>query len=158
MSSPKLLAVCSGGGHLIELLRLTPAFDDHTVVLVSTSPEAPDGISLARYYRVSDSNAGQLLCVLRTALQTAHIVFRERPTAVISTGAAPGLLAIAWARLLRRKLIWIDSIANPERMSLSGRIARRITPHCFTQWRHLSSAEGIAYIGCSLPTQPEAAL
>ncbi len=158
MNSPKLLAVCSGGGHLIELQRLAPAFSDHAVTLVSTSPDAPDGIEFSQYYCVSDSNAEVKLALLRTALQLARIIIRERPRVIISTGAAPGLLALVWGRLLFRKLIWIDSLANPERMSFSGRLARRITPYCFTQWPHLCEREEVRYIGSLIPMQPETAL
>ncbi|WP_187276653.1 glycosyltransferase family protein [Parahaliea maris] len=161
MSSPeqaprKLLAVCSGGGHLIELLRLAPAFEGHQLVLASTASQAPPGIEAMRYYCLTDSNASQKLRLLQTACQTARIVFRERPRAVISTGAAPGLLALAWARLLGCRLIWIDSIANPEKMSLSGRIARRLTPHCYTQWQHLGQARGVKYLGSIMPLAPGA--
>lgn len=153
----KLLAVCSGGGHLIELLRLAPAFEGHQLVLASTAAQAPSGIEITRYYCLSDSNASQKLRLLRTAWQTARIVFRERPRAVISTGAAPGLLALAWSRLLGCRLIWIDSIANPEKMSLSGRIARRLTPHCYTQWPHLGETQGVKYLGSIMPLAAEAA-
>ncbi len=156
MNSPKLLAVCSGGGHLVELMRLAPAFSGHSLVLASTADEAPDSLRPERYYRVSDSNATELGALLRTAWQTARIVFRERPKAVISTGAAPGLLALSWARLLGCKLIWIDSIANPERLSLSGRLAKRLTPHCYTQWQHLGQSQGIDYIGSIMPLEAEA--
>ncbi|GAB3274052.1 hypothetical protein [Parahaliea aestuarii] len=155
MSSRKLLAVCSGGGHLIELLRLTPAFEGYSVVLASTAPEAPEGQAIARYYRLTDSNATQKLRLLRTAWQTAAVVFRERPDVVLSTGAAPGLLALVWARLRCDKLVWIDSIANPEKMSLSGRIARHLTPHCYTQWPHLQRSAGVQYLGSLIPLNLE---
>lgn len=155
MNSRKLLATCSGGGHLIQLLRLTPAFEDHTLVLATTLPDAPEDITLSRYYCVTDSNAQQKIRLLKTALETARIVLRERPDVVISTGAAPGLLAMAWAWLLRKKLIWIDSISNHDQLSLSGRLARRLTPHCFTQWPHLCEVEDVRYIGSLVPLQME---
>lgn len=153
---PKLLAVASNGGHLVQLLRLAPAFSDYQLILVSTAPDAPPDIAPARYYCVQDSNFQQKGRLLYTALQTARIVFAERPRAVISTGAAPGLLALAWARLLGRRLIWIDSIANTEQLSLAGRVARRLTPHCFTQWAHLCDREGVDCIGTVIPGQAPA--
>lgn len=158
MNSPDatLLAVASNGGHLVQLLRLTPAFAGYRVVLASTSTDAPADYDAARYYCVSDSNFQQKTRLLRTALQTARIVFRERPRAVISTGAAPGLLALCWGRLLGRQLVWIDSIANTEHLSLAGRVARRLTPHCFTQWPHLCDSEGVRYIGAVIPRDTEA--
>ena len=49
----KILAVASNGGHLIQLLRLFPAFSDMFVVLVSTSREAPVHKNINEYYRVT---------------------------------------------------------------------------------------------------------
>lgn len=152
MSSRKLLAVASNGGHLVQLMRLAPSFEGCDVVLVSTSPDMPRDMRLARYYCVEDSNFQQKARLLVTAWQVGRIVLRERPDTVISTGAAPGLLAMCWARLMRRKLIWIDSIANTDRLSLAGRAARYLTPLCFSQWPHVSDSEGVGYIGSVIPS------
>lgn len=63
---------------------------------------------------------------------------KNKPRAVITTGAAPGLTAIMAARLLGIKTVWVDSIANAERLSFSGRVARRIASRAYTQWPDLA--------------------
>jgi hypothetical protein len=40
--------------------------------------------------------------------------------------------------MLGAKIIWIDSITNVERMSLSGRMVRRIANVCLVQWPELT--------------------
>ncbi|HCO1856164.1 TPA: hypothetical protein N7M61_004421, partial [Escherichia coli] len=70
-----------------------------------------------------------------------------RPTLAISTGAAPGLLCLLFTRLLGGKTIWIDSIANTEKLSLSGRLARFFSNQVLTQWDHLGDGKKISYHG-----------
>ena len=50
----------------------------------------------------------------------------------------------------RAKTIWIDSIANCERLSSSGRRARRVAHQWLTQWPDLARPEGPHYWGAVL--------
>ena len=84
------------------------------------------------------------------AVRMLLIVIKVRPDVVISTGAAPGCLAIRFGKLLGARTIWIDSIANVERLSMSGGLARRHADLWLTQWAHLSSDEGPAFRGTVL--------
>ena len=59
---------------------------------------------------------------------------------VVSTGAAPGLIALPIAKLFGARTVWIDSLANCERLSLSGRIARHFSDLWLTQWPHLAGS------------------
>jgi hypothetical protein len=68
---------------------------------------------------------------------------------VISTGAAPGYLAIRFARLLKARTLWIDSVANVEELSMSGRMASQAADLCLTQWPHLADGR-IRYLGAVL--------
>ena len=68
---------------------------------------------------------------------------------MISTGAAPGYLAIRGARLLRARTAWIDSVANVEEVSLSGRLASEQADLCLTQWPHLAAGR-VTYQGSVL--------
>jgi len=76
----------------------------------------------------------------------ARHVVRERPAGVFSTGAAPGCFAILVGRLLGARTIWLDSIALSERLSLSGRLWRRVAGLCLTQWPQVSE-RGVEYAG-----------
>jgi UDP-N-acetylglucosamine:LPS N-acetylglucosamine transferase len=79
-------------------------------------------------------------------LQTVEYHQKEKPDAIITTGAAPGLICVFAGWLLRRKTIWIDSIANVNRLSLSGRIAALFVSRVYTQWQHLAT-DKIHYAG-----------
>ncbi|HVH03936.1 MAG TPA: hypothetical protein VM891_13525 [Amaricoccus sp.] len=70
---------------------------------------------------------------------------------VVTTGAAPGLVALALAkRLCGSRTVWIDSIANVEELSTSGTHARRVADVWLTQWEHLARPEGPHFWGAVL--------
>jgi hypothetical protein len=139
----KVLAVASGGGHWMQLRRIVPAFAGLEVVYASVDPAPPADLADCVYYRLRDATRRDRLAFAVLAAQLARIVLRERPDVVITTGAAPGLLALALAKgLVRSRTVWIDSIANVERLSSSGLQARRVADVWLTQWPHLAGPDG----------------
>ena len=67
---------------------------------------------------------------------------------MVSTGAAPGMLAITLAKLLcRSRTVWIDTVAHTEGMTLSGRLVRPMADAWLVQWPHLAKPGGPEYWG-----------
>jgi hypothetical protein len=146
----RVLAIASGGGHWIQLLRLMPAFEECDLAYVTTLPSYREHVRPARFYTVPDANMRRKMALLYMAVRVGLIVLWERPDVVISTGAAPGYVAIRIGRILGAKSIWVDSMANAEKLSLSG---QKIGPHVdlwLTQWPHLAGPEGPYYEGAVL--------
>lgn len=148
-ANPKLLAVASTGGHWVQLRRLTPAFDGHEVTWVTTNAGHRSEVGDDDFHVIEDASRATKLAVIRCALQVLMIVIRLRPKVVISTGAAPGYVAIRLAKLFGARTVWIDSVANVEELSLSGRMASATADLCLTQWPHLAGGE-IRYLGAVL--------
>jgi len=135
----KIFAVASAGGHWIQLLRLRPAFKGHEVIYVSTNEEYAAMVEGCPFYAVSDSNRWQKSKLFSTFFMLFSLISREKPNVIISTGAAPGLLALLIGRGIGARTIWIDSIANAEKLSLSGKFAAKIANRVYTQWPELSN-------------------
>jgi UDP-N-acetylglucosamine:LPS N-acetylglucosamine transferase len=147
----KILAISSGGGHWVELLRLRPALRGHHVVFVTVSPAYRDQVADAPLLVIDDATRWDRLGVARVAAQILAIVLRERPDVVVSTGALPGLLGVLFAkRLLGARTIWVDSLANAGELSLSGRSARAHADLWLTQWPELATPRGPRYVGSIL--------
>ena len=144
--------MASGGGHWIQLQRLRPAFAEFEVAFVSVYDDYADDVKGHRYYAVSDVTRVSLLNLAILIPQLIGILWRERPSVVITTGSMPGLVCIALAkRLFGIRTIWIDSIANCERMSSSGDQARRFADQWLTQWPDLAGGpQGPEYWGAVL--------
>jgi exopolysaccharide biosynthesis glucuronosyltransferase PssD len=145
----RVLAVASSGGHWVQLRRLAPAFDGQDVAYLTTDPGHRAEVRSARFYTVNDANRGNKLALLRCALKILWVVVRERPGVVVSTGAAPGYLAIRCARTLGARTVWIDSVANVEELSMSGQMASKKADLCLTQWPHLAGGP-VRYLGAVL--------
>jgi len=143
----KVLAVSSGGGHWVQLLRLVPAFGACDVVFVTVSEMYRSDVPGRAFHVVTDATRWNRWRLLRLMLQILGHCWRERPDVVVSTGAAPGLFALSFGRLLGAKTIWVDSIANVERLSMSGRLARAVAQLWLTQWPHLARAGGPEFAG-----------
>jgi hypothetical protein len=75
---------------------------------------------------------------------------RLRPHVVFTTGAAPGAVALVIGRVFGAKTIWLDSIANVETVSGSGRMVRHFAQLWLTQWPHLATPDGPEYAGAVL--------
>jgi hypothetical protein len=76
--------------------------------------------------------------VVLAAVQLAWILLRFRPQAVVTTGAAPGYVALRLAKLRGCRTVWLDSIANAEEISMSARLARPYADLWLTQGEELA--------------------
>jgi UDP-N-acetylglucosamine:LPS N-acetylglucosamine transferase len=146
----KVLAVASGGGHWVQLLRVAPAFECCDVAYVTVQSSYRSQIPGRRFHTINDATRWNKLALAWMALRLVWIFCRERPDFVISTGAAPGYFALRLGRLLGAKTIWIDSIANVESLSLTGQKVGRFADMWLTQWPHLAQPEGPYYVGAVL--------
>lgn len=147
----RILAVASGGGHWVQLLRLRPAFEGAWVTYVTVDPGyAQDLEPGARLRIVNDASRWNKVGLACMALRLLWITLRERPHVVISTGAAPGYFALRLARLVRARTIWVDSMANVEQLSMAGEKVGRHADLWLTQWAHLARPDGPEYAGSVL--------
>ena len=143
----KILAVASGGGHWVQLMRLKPAFDCFDVVWVSRDPSSSMEVSPSRFMTIGEASRSQKWATAKVCLQALWILIKIRPKVIVTTGALPGLILLAMGKFLfGAKTIWIDSIANVETLSGSGRVASVFADVCLTQWPDLE-AETVFYWG-----------
>ena len=154
--TPRVVAVASGGGHWVQLCRLIPAWDGCRVTYVTTVPGFRAGVEAIAaergqpkpgYRVVTEANRWQKLRLVRSLVQIAYLLLREWPDVVVTTGAAPGYFALRLGKIMGCRTIWIDSIANAEKLSLAGQKAGKHSDLWLTQWEHLAVQDGPAYKG-----------
>lgn len=143
----RVLAVASVGGHWEQMLLLRGAFEGMDVTYVTNDIRLAQREGLSPCYAIDDTNRHHPLRSLRCAWSAMRIIAKVRPDVVISTGAAPGLICIVAGRLVGARGLWVDSMANAERLSGSGRLARRLAHRVFTQWPHLAVEGEVEYHG-----------
>ncbi|MDB5387595.1 MAG: UDP-N-acetylglucosamine--LPS N-acetylglucosamine transferase [Planctomycetaceae bacterium] len=143
----KILAVSSGGGHWVQLQRLRPAFVGHHVTFVTVGPCDTTAVSPDPVKLIPDANARTPFRMVWLLFRMAWIVLRIRPDVVITTGAAPGYWAIRFGRWCGAKTVFIDSIANAEHLSFSGRLSLGRADVTLTQWSDLAQDQGPCFWG-----------
>ncbi len=151
--SKRVLAVSSGGGHWVEMLRILPALEGNDVVLVTVDQAYQTDLpknSTARFHHVQDVTRWNKIRWIQTAFQILWILIKERPDVVISTGALPGYMAVRLGKMLGATTIWLDSVANVEELSHSGEKISKHADLWLTQWSHLAQANGPHYQGAVL--------
>jgi UDP-N-acetylglucosamine--N-acetylmuramyl-(pentapeptide) pyrophosphoryl-undecaprenol N-acetylglucosamine transferase len=132
----KSLRVClaaSGGGHVRQLLDLERAWQPYNYFFLSE--KSPLSQSLAQshpvffvdHFALGQARLGapfkMLAAALRNFVQSARIIWRERPDIIISTGAGAVFFAILWARLLGAKFVLIETFARFDQPSVFARAA-----------------------------------
>lgn len=155
----RVLAVASGGGHWVQLMRLRPAWDGCEVAYVTTDrnafavldrEERERGAAVATFVAIVEANRWQKARLARQLLQLIAAIVRHRPDVVVTTGAAPGYFAVRFGRLFGARTVYIDSVANAEVLSLAGQKAGRHADLWLTQWEHLARPGGPEFRGAVL--------
>lgn len=140
IANKRVLFIASAGGHWIQLSRLAVALNCNEPHYATTLRGAKAPTGSGKVWVVTDASRSNPLKMAALWFQLLWMMVRIRPHVIITTGAAPGLLAIGVGKLFGAKTVWIDSLANSEVLSLSGRIAGKYADLWLTQWPHLDAS------------------
>lgn len=136
----RICLAASAGGHTSQLLKLAESWNGYETFCVTTTEVVREKLSrFGTVYVVGECNRKYPLRVVKVLMQCIRILFKEKPDVVLSTGAAAGCLLCLFGKIMGAKVIWIDSITNVERISLSGRMVRYIADLFLVQWPELAS-------------------
>lgn len=144
-SDVKLLVAASAGGHANDLGALLDRAEALWPVLpsvyVTTSKVRADRVRSTgmRVYVVREADRRTPISALVTACQTLRVVWRERPDAIVTTGAMPMAIMSVWGRLFGAKIAWVDCLSQVDTLSLSGRVIRRLAHLTLTQWPEVAT-------------------
>lgn len=149
MHAPRLLLVCSAGGHLLQLHALQEvwgAYEHHWVCLKKADAESLlAGEPVTWAHGPTNRNVLNLLRNLALALR---VLWREKPTLILSTGAGVGVPFIWLGWLLRIHTVYLESYARRRGLSLSGRLVRPVASEFIVQHPALAQAlPGVRYYG-----------
>lgn len=143
--------IASSGGHWIQLSRLAVALAEPETYYATTLDGATPPTGIRPVTVITDASRSEPLKFARLGFQILRMLLKVRPHVIITTGAAPGLLALCVGKLFGARTVWIDSLANVAEVSLSGRIAARFADLWLTQWPHLANKRPrLGYLGSVL--------
>jgi UDP-N-acetylglucosamine--N-acetylmuramyl-(pentapeptide) pyrophosphoryl-undecaprenol N-acetylglucosamine transferase len=131
---PRICLAASGGGHLRQLLDLSPAWSafDHFFVTEDTAlgRSLPGRVHFVPHFALGQGRLGKpgrmLFAAVRNFFRSAMIILGERPDIVVTTGAGSMVFVVAWARLVGARVILIETFARFRRLSAFARSAGRL--------------------------------
>lgn len=138
----KILAVSSDGGHWIQLKKVLPAFLDNIASFATINIKRKKEVDFRNFYVVKDANRWNKFGLIILAFQMFKIILKERPNFVISTGAAPGFFGIVFGKMFGANTIWIDSVANVNKLSMCGKYVGKFSDLWLTQWPNVADNKG----------------
>ncbi len=148
----RLLLVCSPGGHLQTLSMMGPAWRDMERSWVTL--EGPDvGFLLAdEDVTIAHGPTNRSIVNFFRNLTLAWRILRKRkPEAIISTGAGVAVPFYVVGKLLGIRLVYVESLARTETLSLSGRLVYPLVDRFFVLWPDLAEKHRRAeYVGTVL--------
>lgn len=149
MKKVKVCLVASAGGHLSQLLSVAQVWQGYEVICVSTGEMVREKLqTIGKAYIVGECNREHPIKTFGVMWKCLRIILQKKPDVVLSTGAAPGFLMCFWGKLFGAKVIWLDSIANTEKLSMSGRMVRYFADLVLSQWPDVAAKyPNVEYVG-----------
>ena len=147
-----MCAGASSGGHTNELMpllahaHLWPVQPSFYVTTLNILADKYAG--KGRLYVLGECDRKKLLSVPGVIFRAFMCAAKERPGVVVTTGSMPLAVFCLWAKLFGARIVWIDSIANTNGLSMSGSLMRWVADLCLTQWPEVAACKkGVEYAG-----------
>ena len=140
----KVIFISSMGGHLTELMQLKSIFKDYDYKIVTEKHKSTTGLKAKYKSKIDYLLAGNKDHLLRylfiipfNIIKSLTIFLRFKPDVVVTTGANTCVAMCYIAKLFRKKIIYIESFANIETKTLTGRLVYPIADIFIVQWHSM---------------------
>jgi len=135
----KICLACSAGGHLTEIRQIMGAFAGHKSFFVTFMRE--DSKELKEAYYIEDPKRNPF-SLFKNVFQSFSILRHERPDIIVSTGAGVAVPLCYLAKLMGKKVIFIESFCRVKEPSFSGKLVYPIADLFLVQWAQMLSKYG----------------
>lgn len=136
----KVCFTSSSGGHFEQLLMLKDLFACYDSFLVTEQTKYNQTSAFVSTYflkQVNRSSIFFLFPLLYNVCVSIYILGKERPQVVISTGVLATIPLCVFAKLLGKKLIYIESFAKIHSATLTGKLMYRFADVFYVQWEEM---------------------
>ena len=140
----RVLFISSTGGHLSELLQLKPMFYNYDYHLITEKTKSNMGLRTIFDGRVDYLIYGTrfhlfsyLFKFTANCFKSLYLYIKLRPKYIVTTGTHTAVPMCYIGKLLGSKIIFIETFANSETRTLSGRIVYPIADLFIVQWEDM---------------------
>ncbi len=136
----KICLVVSTGGHLVQLTNLESMWKEHERFWVTFSKE--DAKALLEKERViwaHHPTNRNLLNLFRNLILAWNVLRKEKPDAIVSTGAGVAVPFFWIGKILGIRTVFIESLTRIHDLSLTGKLIYPFASRFFVQWPELGA-------------------
>ena len=132
-SNANLCVVCTCGGHLYEAMKAISLYTGRRFFITDYSKRLESILQGQKVYYVPDHNFRPFF-LMKNIIQTLIILIKERPDIVLSTGASLSIPTCIWAKILGKRLIYVETGGNVYTPTQTGRLLYRFADDFLIQW------------------------
>lgn len=137
---PKLCFAASSGGHFEQLMMLRPLMEiyDSFILTEETSYSTKTGKEKIYFVRqVNRREKSFIPHMLYNLYKSVQIYHQEKPDVVICTGVLAMIPMCLIAKLMGKKLIYIESFAKVTSPTETGKLLYRFADQFYVQWESM---------------------
>lgn len=144
MKKKRVLFVASTGGHLNELMQLSPMFNNYNYYIITEKTKS--NISLKEkypkrinflIYGTKDKKLIYPFKFIYNCLKSLLLYIKIRPKYIVSTGTHTAVPICYIGKLFGSKIIFIETFANSSTKTLSGKLIYPIANLFIVQWESM---------------------
>lgn len=136
----KVCFIASSGGHFEQLMMLKPLMDKYESFIVTEKTDYSVDKNHEKIYYLKQVNRNEktfILKMIANSFNTFRIFLKEKPDAVISTGALATIPMCILAKIFKKKLIFIESFAKVNSPTLTGKLLSKFADQFYVQWKDM---------------------
>lgn len=136
----KICFTASSGGHLEEIARLVEVADTGDAFLVTEKGGFQEINFCKNVHYVNQINRKEklfLFKLIQVFWQSFRILIKEKPVNIISTGALATIPICILGKIMRKRIIYIESFARIDSPSLTGKVMYHVADLFIVQWEEM---------------------
>lgn len=144
MSKKKVLFISSTGGHLNELLQLDKLFGKYDYHIITEKQGVTESLKEKYGERISYLPYGTrkklfkyIFVYLYLCIKTIFLYFKIRPKYIVTTGTHTAGPMCYLGKIFGSKIIYIETFANRNRKTATGRMIYPIADLFIVQWEEM---------------------
>lgn len=140
----KVLFISSAGGHFNELMRLEPLFKKYDSYFATEKLKAT--LKLKKKYKnkffyliygTKDHMLTYPFKLLANSFISLYQFVKIRPDVVVTTGAQSAGPMCCIAKIFRKKIVFIETMANIDKKTITGKLVYKFADLFIVQWENM---------------------
>jgi len=153
----KVLFISSTGGHLNELMQLRPLFDKYNYHIITERDKSTENLKEKYDKKISYLKYGSRKKIITypfiflfNCFKSLYYYIKIRPKYIVTTGTHTAVPMCYLGKLFGSKIIFIETFANIDTKTLSGKLVYPIANLFIVQWEEMTKLYPKAVYGGSI--------